>query len=91
MFLHIALPIVLAKHLHGLLGKTLHLGPKKDDATGDVVLSNQPGARVWDTFFELVHAVGAPDEFMVERLLNDLSQGPGVFDDEASPQRNQEC
>lgn len=32
----------------------------RDDATGDVVLPNQPGAEAWRDFFELLHATDAP-------------------------------
>lgn len=42
----------------------------RDDTTGDVVLSTRPGARVWGEFFELLHAVDVPDDFMVERPMN---------------------
>ena len=54
----------------------------RDDATGDVVLSNRPGAKTWDEFFELLHAVDAPADFMAERPLNVLPQERGIFDDE---------
>ena len=55
----------------------------RDDATGDVVLSNRPGARAWREFFELLHAVDVPDDFMAERPLNLVPPKRGVFDDEA--------
>ena len=54
----------------------------RDDVTGDVVLSNRPGAKSWGAFFELLHAVNVPDEFMAERPLNVVPQARGVFDDE---------
>ncbi|NCS66709.1 MAG: AbrB family transcriptional regulator [Hydrogenophilaceae bacterium CG1_02_62_390] len=54
----------------------------RDDATGDVVLSNRPGAKSWRAFFELLHAFDVPAEFMAERPLNVLPQERGVFDDE---------
>ncbi|MBL0351466.1 MAG: AbrB/MazE/SpoVT family DNA-binding domain-containing protein [Dechloromonas sp.] len=54
----------------------------RDDATGDVVLSNRPGAKTWGAFFELLHAVNVPAEFMAERPLNVVPQARGVFDDE---------
>ena len=54
----------------------------RDDATGDVVLSNRPGAKTWGAFFELLHAVNIPAEFMAERPLNVVPQARGVFDDE---------
>jgi antitoxin VapB len=54
----------------------------RDDATGDVVLSNRPGAKVWNEFFELLHTIDVPADFMAERPLNVLSQEHGIFDDE---------
>jgi len=54
----------------------------RDDATGDVVLSNRPGAKAWSEFFDLLHAIEVPADFMVERPLNVLSQKKGIFDDE---------
>jgi antitoxin VapB len=57
----------------------------RDDATGDVVLSNRPGAKIWGEFFELLHSIEAPADFMAERPLNVLPQERGVFDDELHP------
>jgi antitoxin VapB len=54
----------------------------RDDASGDVVLSNRPGIKVWEAFFELLHTVDTPAEFMATRELNGLPQASGVFDDE---------
>ncbi len=56
----------------------------RDDATGDVVLSNRPGAKTWNEFFELLHEVDVPADFMAERPLNVLPQERGIFDDELS-------
>ena len=50
--------------------------------TGDVVLSNRPGAKTWGVFFELLHTVDVPTEFMAERPMNVVPQARGVFDDE---------
>ncbi len=55
----------------------------RDDATGDVVLSTRPGARAWREFFELLHAVDVPDDFLAKRPLNVVPPERGVFDDEA--------
>lgn len=54
----------------------------RDDATGDVVLSNRPGAKTWNAFFELLQEVEVPVDFMAERPMNVLPQESGVFDDE---------
>lgn len=61
----------------------------RDDATGDVVLSSRPGAKAWSDFFELIHAVPMPDDFMAERPLNVLPTERGIFDEDppaASPE-----
>ena len=57
----------------------------RDDATGDVVLSNRPGAETWNDFFELLHSVEVPADFMAERPLNVLPTERGVFDDDVPP------
>jgi len=62
----------------------------RDDATGDVVLSNRPGARVWSEFFELLHSVEVPADFMSERPLNAIPPESGIFDDEAALSREGE-
>jgi antitoxin VapB len=54
----------------------------RDDASGDVVLSNYPGIKVWEAFFELLHTVEGAADFMATRELNGLPQASGVFDDE---------
>ncbi|WP_035058709.1 antitoxin [Andreprevotia chitinilytica] len=54
----------------------------RDDATGDVVLSTRPGANTWNAFFELLHAVDVPTDFMADRPLNVPPQERGLFDDE---------
>ncbi len=56
-----------------------------DDTTGDVVLSTRPGAKVWQEFFELLHSVEVPTDFMAKRPLNGPTQACGVFDDELCP------
>ena len=43
---------------------------KDDETTGDVVLSARPGARTWVEFFELMHSIEVPSDFMAERPLN---------------------
>ena len=57
----------------------------RDDVTGDVVLSNHPGAKSWGAFFELLHAVDVPDDFMADRPMNVVPPDHGVFDDEIVP------
>lgn len=59
----------------------------RDDATGDVVLSNRPSAKTWDDFFQLLHAAEIPSDFMAERPLNVIREDSGVFDDEIVPKQ----
>ena len=42
----------------------------RDDVTGNVVLSKQPGAGVWRDFFEMMRSIDVPDEFMGDRPMN---------------------
>ncbi len=60
----------------------------RNDVTGDVVLSNRPGAAAWNEFFELLHLVEDPGDFLVERPLNVILPDHGIFDDEADPDTN---
>ncbi|MDR2244860.1 MAG: AbrB/MazE/SpoVT family DNA-binding domain-containing protein [Burkholderiales bacterium] len=53
----------------------------RDDVTGDVVLSNRPGAKIWDEFFELLHSSEVLTDFMAERPMNVLSPERGIFDE----------
>lgn len=59
----------------------------RDDATGDVVLSKRPGATAWDDFFDLLHTVDVPSDFMSDRPLNIVAQERGIFDNEKAPQK----
>lgn len=54
----------------------------RDDATGDVVISKRPGAKTWNDFFELLHSVNVPPDFMADRPLNVLLTECGMFDNE---------
>jgi antitoxin VapB len=40
-----------------------------DEVTGDVVLSDRPGA-VWRDFFQMLRSIEVPDEFMADRPMN---------------------
>src|ERR1700693_3463475 len=42
----------------------------RDDVTGDLVLSDRPGAKVWQDFFEMMRRIDVPDEFMSDRPMN---------------------
>jgi len=42
----------------------------RDEKTQDVVLSAQPGARVWDEFFAYRDTVDIPEDWMADRPLN---------------------
>jgi antitoxin VapB len=42
----------------------------RDEVTGDVVLSNRPGAKAWRDFFEMMRSTDVPEEFMSDRPMN---------------------
>ena len=42
----------------------------RNDVTGDLVLSDRPGAKVWQDFFEMMRRIDVPDEFMSDRPMN---------------------
>jgi antitoxin VapB len=54
----------------------------RDDQTGDVVLSNHPGARSWAEFFDFLRSIDVPDDFMAERPMNVPPRRRSVFDEE---------
>jgi antitoxin VapB len=54
----------------------------RDDRTGDVVLSNRPGAQSWAEFFDFLRSIDVPDDFMAERPMNVPPRSRSVFDDE---------
>jgi antitoxin VapB len=54
----------------------------RDDRTGDVVLSNHPGARTWADFFDFLRSIDVPDDFMADRPMNVLPHGRSVFDED---------
>lgn len=54
----------------------------RDEVTGDVVLSDRPGAKVWRDFFELMHSIDVPDEFMAARPMNLPPRERDIFSEE---------
>lgn len=54
----------------------------RDERTGDVVLSQHPGARTWAAFFELLETVDIPCDFMEERPMNRPPLARDLFGDE---------
>ena len=51
----------------------------RDEVTGDVILSRRPGVKVWRDFFEMLHAIDVPDDFMTDRAMNQLPQERNLF------------
>ena len=51
----------------------------RDEQTGDVVLSNRPGARTWQEFFELMDTISVPRDFMARRPMNKIPRERNVF------------
>lgn len=54
----------------------------RDEITGDVVLSNRPGAKVWRDFFKLVRSISVPDQFMADRPMNLPPRERDLFSEE---------
>jgi antitoxin VapB len=42
----------------------------RDERTGDVVLSDRPGTKVWREFFEMLDSIDIPEDFMAGRPMN---------------------
>ncbi len=54
----------------------------RDELTGDVLLSKCPGAKAWQDFFELMHSIDVPPDFMAERPMNVPPRERSLFDEE---------
>jgi antitoxin VapB len=54
----------------------------RDEVTGDVVLSNRPGSKAWSDFFELMHSIDVPPDFMAERPMNVVPRERDLFSEE---------
>ena len=54
----------------------------RDEVTGDVVLSDRPGATAWRGFFEMMHSINVPDDFMADRPMNRPPRERNLFDEE---------
>jgi antitoxin VapB len=55
----------------------------RDDVTGEVVLSNRPGAKLWRDFFAMMDSIDIPPEFMADRPLNRVPEERDLFGDES--------
>src|SRR5271154_774251 len=51
----------------------------RDEISGDVILSRRPGAKVWGDFFEMMHSIDVPDEFMADRPMNQPLRERNLF------------
>ena len=51
----------------------------RDEITGDVILSRRPGAKVWGDFFEMMHSIEVPDDFMSDRPMNQPPRERDLF------------
>jgi antitoxin VapB len=51
----------------------------RDEITGDVILSHRPGAKVWRDFFEMMHSIDVPDDFMADRPMNQPPRERDLF------------
>lgn len=55
---------------------------RRDEVTGDVVLSNRPGAKVWREFFDTMHSIDMPEDFMKDRPMNTPPRERDLFADD---------
>src|SRR5262249_3867052 len=55
---------------------------RRDDPTGDVVLSSRPGEKIWSDFFDFMRSIDVPADFMAERPMNVPPQTRILFDSE---------
>jgi antitoxin VapB len=51
----------------------------RDEVTGNVVLSEQPGAQVWEEFFRELRETPDTPEFMAERAMNRIPEERDIF------------
>ena len=54
----------------------------RDEVTGDVVLSNRPGANTWAEFFDLMRSIDVPSDFMADRPMNTIPVERDLFSSE---------
>ena len=67
-------------------GKTVYA--TKDERTGDVLLSERPGAKLWDEFFARLRSIDVPEDFMAERPMNRIPEERNIFGEEESEMTN---
>jgi antitoxin VapB len=54
----------------------------RDEATGNVTLSANPGTEIWDGIFARFHAADVPADFMKERPMNHPPEERDIFGEE---------
>ena len=47
-----------------------HVYISRDEKTNDIILSEKPGAGVWEEFFEFVRDIDIPENWMKQRPMN---------------------
>jgi antitoxin VapB len=52
---------------------------RRDEKTGDVILSPRTALGDWDAFFEFMRSVGVPEDFMKDRPLNKPPRERNLF------------
>jgi len=52
---------------------------RRDESTGDVILSESPGTEIWDDFFNRMRKIEVPSEFMRRRPLNKPPKVRNIF------------
>ncbi|HLJ77499.1 MAG TPA: hypothetical protein VKT75_08800 [Acidobacteriaceae bacterium] len=56
----------------------------KDETTGDVLLSQRPGASYWADFFRELRSIDVPSDFLVNRPMNRIPEERNIFGQEES-------
>jgi antitoxin VapB len=54
----------------------------RDEVTGEVVLSDQPGRKAWRDFFKLLRSIDVPADFMTKRPMNRPPRERNIFSNE---------
>jgi len=54
----------------------------RDETTGEVVLSDRPGSKVWRDFFKLIRSIDIPADFMSERPMNGPPRDRRLFSED---------
>ena len=56
----------------------------RDEKTNNIILSEKPGAGVWEEFFEFVRGIDIPEDWMKDRPMNRIpvDRDPPLFSED---------